>query len=198
MEFGSALRSARHAKKMTLVDLAKMVGTDSGNLSRVENGKQSPSIEILNKLTVALDISFAFPGKDTNAIHPGYSVLDWKGLPGYLDGRQTVGGLIMESVVKTGQDAFWVTVQGDFMCSETSPSFVEGCLILVDRSQTKLENGGFFLFHLKGLNEIVFRQFAGYEGQGFLRPLRTIYPPVPVPEDSVVIGRIVDCRQKGL
>jgi transcriptional regulator with XRE-family HTH domain len=197
MEFGSALKAARRAKKMTLVDVANVVGTDSGNLSRVENGKQSVSTEMLTKLMVALDMSFTFPGQDTSTLTPAYPLLNWKELPGYLEGNGTIAG-VMESVVKAGQDAFWVTVQGDFMCCETSPSFVEGSCILVDRGQTRLENGGFFLFHLKGLNEIVFRQFVGYEGQGFLRPLRTIYGPVPMPDDAVALGRIVDCRQKGL
>lgn len=198
MDFGSALKSARRAKKMTLVDLADLVGTDSGNLSRVENGKQSASTEMLSKLMVALDMSFTIPGQDTSTLSLGYPLLTWKELPGHLEAKGPLDAPVMESVVKAGSDAFWVVVQGDFMCCEASPSFVEGCHILVDRGQTKLENGGFFLFHLKGPNEIVFRQFVGYEGQGFLRPLRTIYGPVPMPEDAVVLGRVVDCRQKGL
>ncbi|WP_274644491.1 helix-turn-helix domain-containing protein [Pseudomonas serbica] len=198
MEFGSALKAARRAKKMTLEDVARLVGTDSGNLSRVENGKQSVSTEMLSKLMVALDLSFEIPGQDTSALSLGYPLLNWKELPGHLGGNGSPEAPVMESVVKAGPDAFWVVVQGDFMCCETSPSFVEGCRILVDRRQTTLENGGFFLFHLKGPNETVFRQFVGYEGQGFLRPLRTIYGPIPMPEDAVVLGRIVDCRQIGI
>lgn len=44
------LRQAREKAGQTIVDVCRAVGTDPGNLSRVENGKQKPSTELAEKL----------------------------------------------------------------------------------------------------------------------------------------------------
>lgn len=46
----SELRAARKARKLTLKTVAKAVGTDPGNLSRVERGEQAPNRELARKL----------------------------------------------------------------------------------------------------------------------------------------------------
>jgi transcriptional regulator with XRE-family HTH domain len=48
------LKIARRQQHKTLADLAAEVGTDAGNLSRIENGKQSASLELAEKLVKAL------------------------------------------------------------------------------------------------------------------------------------------------
>jgi putative transcriptional regulator len=45
-----AIKSARLKRGQTLVQVAKAIGTDAGNLSRVENGKQMPSPKMAAKL----------------------------------------------------------------------------------------------------------------------------------------------------
>lgn len=47
----SALRQIREAKSQTIVEVSRAVGTDPGNLSRIENGKQKASTEIAEKLS---------------------------------------------------------------------------------------------------------------------------------------------------
>lgn len=59
MDIGNLIRSARKDKKLNLEQLALMVGTDSGNLSRLERGLQGASQELLTKILEALDLSIA-------------------------------------------------------------------------------------------------------------------------------------------
>lgn len=44
------LKAARLKRGHTLTQVAQAIGTDSGNLSRVENGKQMPSAKMAAKL----------------------------------------------------------------------------------------------------------------------------------------------------
>ena len=44
------LQKARHAKKLSLEQVAEAIGTDTGNLSRIERGLQVPSKELTEKL----------------------------------------------------------------------------------------------------------------------------------------------------
>ena len=44
------LQRARHAKKLSLEQVAEAVGTDTGNLSRIERGVQVPGRELTEKL----------------------------------------------------------------------------------------------------------------------------------------------------
>lgn len=44
------LKNARAAKGLTLVQLANLVNSDAGNLSRIENGKQTPNKDLISKL----------------------------------------------------------------------------------------------------------------------------------------------------
>lgn len=46
------LKTLREARGMTLQSVAQAVGTDRGNLSRIENGKQRPSPELAERLAL--------------------------------------------------------------------------------------------------------------------------------------------------
>jgi transcriptional regulator with XRE-family HTH domain len=64
----SALRRAREAKGQTIVEVSRAVGTDPGNLSRIENGKQKASTELAEKLSKHFDgeiteIEILYPGR---------------------------------------------------------------------------------------------------------------------------------------
>lgn len=47
----SPLRVVREAAGQTIVEVSRAVGTDPGNLSRIENGKQRASTEMAEKLS---------------------------------------------------------------------------------------------------------------------------------------------------
>ena len=59
MSVGTEIRRRRKAFKWTLDDLANRVDSDTGNLSRVETGKQGASEETLRKIAGALGCSVA-------------------------------------------------------------------------------------------------------------------------------------------
>lgn len=55
---GDNIKRIREAKKISINALSKMCGISPGYLSDIEkNKKENPSIEILNKLSLALDVS---------------------------------------------------------------------------------------------------------------------------------------------
>lgn len=56
MDIGQSIRIARKAKGLTLEALANQVDTDTGNLSRLERGKQGASQELLGKIMKVLDM----------------------------------------------------------------------------------------------------------------------------------------------
>ncbi|WP_286920084.1 MULTISPECIES: S24 family peptidase [Pseudomonas] len=56
MDIGQRIRSARKARGLTLEELANQVDTDSGNLSRLERGKQGASQELLSRIMKALNM----------------------------------------------------------------------------------------------------------------------------------------------
>lgn len=64
----SPLRQVREAKGQTIVEVCHAAGIDPGNLSRIENGKQKPSIEIAEKLAKHFDgeiseMQILYPGR---------------------------------------------------------------------------------------------------------------------------------------
>ncbi len=55
---GRKLKALRTAKprEWTLADVERMAGVDKGNLSRIERGEASPSLETLHKLRAAYSV----------------------------------------------------------------------------------------------------------------------------------------------
>jgi len=59
MEIGEIIRAHRKKRGLTLVELAKETGIDQGNLSRIEQGKQSLTNETMTLLAKAFDLTLA-------------------------------------------------------------------------------------------------------------------------------------------
>ena len=55
---GQRIKEFREKKKFTQDKLAELVGIDPKHLSRIENGRNYPSIETLEKLIDNLEVSF--------------------------------------------------------------------------------------------------------------------------------------------
>ncbi|MEK7946863.1 helix-turn-helix transcriptional regulator [Pigmentiphaga sp. YJ18] len=56
MDIGSAIRYTREKLGLKLEAVAMEVGTDAGNLSRIETGKQKPSIVRLENIARAMNV----------------------------------------------------------------------------------------------------------------------------------------------
>lgn len=72
MSLGQSIRMLRKNKGLTLAELANKVGSHVGNLSRIERGSAKPSLNLLYKISDALDYSLAeiFSMTDINTKKP--------------------------------------------------------------------------------------------------------------------------------
>ena len=61
--FGNAVLRARLNKGWTQKELAKRVGTKQANISRIEGGLANPTLELIQKVSKALDLRISFTGK---------------------------------------------------------------------------------------------------------------------------------------
>jgi transcriptional regulator with XRE-family HTH domain len=57
MKFHEKVNALRKERSWSQGELARKIGIHLGHLSRIENGKSSPSIDILKKLTEAFEVS---------------------------------------------------------------------------------------------------------------------------------------------
>lgn len=56
--FGEKLRAIRHSRGMTLKDLAGRLGYEShGHLSRIENGKEKPTVDLVLLVSRSFGVS---------------------------------------------------------------------------------------------------------------------------------------------
>lgn len=158
MNIGSLIRSARKDKKLNLEQLALMVGTDSGNLSRLERGLQGASQELLTKILEALDLSITdsrltpdknrwtesdrSPSEDDYALIRQYSASGDCG-DGYLNGHVEISdGLAFKRdwLTRIGAKAENLAViyaAGDSM----EPYIFDGDVVLFDTKDTEPRHG---------------------------------------------------------
>ena len=55
------IRNARKAKGWTLYRLSKEAGITEGHLSKIESGEIVPRVDMLQRITQALDVRVSFP-----------------------------------------------------------------------------------------------------------------------------------------
>lgn len=55
-KLGSVILSFRNEKQMSLMNVAENAGITAGYLSMIENNKKSPSLEMLNKICLAMNV----------------------------------------------------------------------------------------------------------------------------------------------
>ena len=59
VEIGKRLKQVRQAKSLVIDQVSELAGLSRAYISQVENGKASPSLEVLRKLATALDVPMA-------------------------------------------------------------------------------------------------------------------------------------------
>lgn len=70
---GENIRIARERKKLSQVELAKLIGVSNDTVSRWETGKRQPRLQDLNRLAEILEVSFSFVAGKTNETTSSYS-----------------------------------------------------------------------------------------------------------------------------
>lgn len=73
LDVGSAIRRIRKAKQLTLAQVAEHAGTDTGNLSRIENNKQGFSQQLIDGIARAMGVSALDIFKEADPDEPSIS-----------------------------------------------------------------------------------------------------------------------------
>ena len=55
VEIGNLIATARTRQNVTQAELAEMIGTSQSAINRIEHGKQNASLEIISKISKALE-----------------------------------------------------------------------------------------------------------------------------------------------
>ncbi len=209
MNVGSEIRRRRKALKWTLEDLAGKVDSDTGNLSRVETGKQGASEDMLRKIAAALGCSVAelFAGAEgaTNIAPtpmgarriPLVSYVQAGHMTEIVDSYQPGDGsewILTDLELST--NAFALKIKGDSML----PEFREGDTVIIDPHVQPLP--GDFVVAKNGDNEATFKKYRprGSDKQGEavfeLVPLNEDYPSMRSDINPVrIIGTMVEHRR---
>lgn len=214
MKVGTAIRRRRKALKLTLeqvVDRIEQAGgkTDTGNLSRIETGKQGVVEETLRLLAQALGCSpadFFVEGPPVGNVDPAplgtrrIPLIDYvqAGHMAEVCNPYAVGDaaewLMTESELSA--NAFALRIKGDSML----PDFSEGDVVIIDPEVNPYP--GCFVVAKNGENEATFKKYRprGMNERGVdvfeLVPLNEDYPSIRSDLVAVhIIGTMVEHRR---
>lgn len=217
MEIGQIIKNARKAQKLSQEELASRVGYDTGNLSRLERGKQSTTPEKLKRILDVLGIKLTQQDKGMDspqdsgmsnvqmALQPSrgpkeYPLVSWviagEWAESCDDFHHGDAETWLPSTENAGDNGFWLDVRGDSMTCAGNPSFPEGSRILV-RPESDLISGKYYVVKLEN-GESTFKQYIEDAGLRYLRPLNPGYRTIQVEGDCKVIGRVIDTKMTGL
>lgn len=130
MKIGPSIRKARKAKGWTLEELANAVGTDTGNLSRLERGLQGASQELLEKLLSALGISLGETIEQGPPITSPWRVIPIVGTAqmgneGYWYALEAADGHI--ELPSMDREAYALRLKGDSMAPAIKSGWIAVC-----------------------------------------------------------------------
>jgi SOS-response transcriptional repressor LexA len=189
MEIGRAIRDARKSKGWTLEELSHRVGTDSGNLSRLERGKQGASqdllIKILDELGLPLSSTIAAGSMRSNVenshVQPSsVPVISWVQAGQWTEVMSSfTAGDADEWVacpVAHGPRTFALKVRGESMFNpHARHSFREGDLIYVDPDKSS-SGGSLVVVQLEGEPDPTFRQLIIEGDNKYLKAINPAWP----------------------
>ncbi|WMD23329.1 XRE family transcriptional regulator [Achromobacter seleniivolatilans] len=211
---GENIRQRRKALGWTILELANRIGSDVGNLSRLERGKQGFSDEILAKIADALGCSVGelFTGAPAES-NIQVAAIGSRRIPllSYVQ-----AGALSESVVPypspspddwlltdldLSRNAFALRIKGLSMYSPMNEeSFNEGDIVVIDPAVEPLP--GDFVVAKNGDHEATFKKYRprGVTERGEmvfeLVPLNPDYPSVRSDVSAVqIIGTMVEHRR---
>lgn len=211
MDIGKIIRDARKAKGWTLDELSHQVETDSGNLSRLERGKQFASKELLGRIMAVLGIELA-QTEDAGmsnvqlALQPSrepkeYPLISWVIAGEWAESCDNFhpgdADTWISSTENAGTHGFWLDVKGDSMTCNGNPSFPEGSRILV-QPEADLISGKYYVVKLLDSGESTFKQYVEDAGLKYLRPLNPSYRTIQINGNCQFIGRVIDAKMTGL
>lgn len=210
MDIGTSIRTARKAKGLTLEELANTVGTDTGNLSRLERGLQGASQELLSRIMSALGMSLSVETQKPQDPVPGApSEKDYALIPQFTAKGSAGSGHWNDHVEVKGGLAFkreWLARLGvkEHRCSiiyasgnSMEPSIFDGEVVLIDHDDIEPRDGKVYVLQRADGDLIIKRlvkQMAGWVIRSDNEDKRR-YPDEPVSADDLqqieIVGRVV-------
>ncbi|MCU9949833.1 LexA family protein [Pseudomonas sp. PDM13] len=208
MNIGQTIRKARKAKGWTLEELAHRVGTDTGNLSRLERGQQGARQDLLQKIIKELDITIGAegpagePSNVSLAVQPDrsyrYPVLNWVSAGLWGDALQPYEPGAEETELSNYMGkglCFWLQVNGDSMTAPIGDSIPDGNLILVDTG-LEARPGHLVIAKLENDDKATFKRLVQDGGRQFLKPLNPAYPLIEITNHCRFVGVVVETKRK--
>lgn len=142
MSVGATIRKIRKAKGLTILELSTQVGSDVGNISRLERGVQGYSQDMLERIAGALgvvvaDLFSTEENVEDLAMRGRVPLISWVAAGHWcnVNDPYAVGDAEdwLACPVKHGPKTYALRVKGDSMHNPGSrPSFEDGDIIFVD------------------------------------------------------------------
>lgn len=211
MNIGATIRAARKAKKMTLEKLAHEVGTDTGNLSRLERDLQTVNRELMDRILKVLDISVSIqaPGISGDNVAQGPEIrgliplISWvqagcwrevSDIYAVGDGEQ-----LLPCPVAHGPRTFALRIRGESMYNpHERRSFREDDIIFVDPDVIPVHRA-FVVVKLEGSQEATFKQLIVEGTQMYLKALNPAWPePILHVDESAVFCGVAIAKHESL
>lgn len=205
MDIGKNIRARRKELNMTLEQLALEVGSDTGNLSRIERGQQeitTGKIEIFAKALncSALDLVNP-PNKELSTLPTGYArvpildnlqIINWEKISKHIELFEIKEWLVVSS---TSTDLFGFEISDSSM----KPDFQIGDRVIID-PKIKIEAGD-FVVAIDLYENVLFRK---YQARGIidgeqtfdLTPLNNDYPILSSTTEQLnLLGVMIEHRK---
>lgn len=142
MKLGTFIRKARKAKGMTLEELAYEVGSDTGNISRLERDRQGIAPATLEKLLAILDLKVTIEGPGISGaeslgqlvpIMP-VPLLDWQDALPWIESGVNNSGEGIGCPIRHGAGAFALRMPSGLSMADKDAinSLHEGDLVFLD------------------------------------------------------------------
>ena len=228
MDIGKIIRDARKAKGWTLDELSSRIETDSGNLSRLERGKQFASKELLNKIMTVLDLELV-PAYDTAVGSEG--TLSHAAGKSRRDSHANVeisrtvfSRPKLYPLIDPGMVKAWAESSGNLkpddthMYLESTEDAGERGFWMVVKGDYMACNGnpsfpegslilvkpesepisGKYYVAILESGEQTFKQYVVDAGHKYLRPLNQNYRTIEIDDTCRFIGRAIDTKMTGL
>lgn len=217
MHWNDLVKSRMKDISMTQDALAEKMGLTQASIARYLNKKREPDIETIARIMKAVGLNQMLLGSDGFVEYPSdewanvtkvdvqptyqrsFPVLSSVQAGAWTEACEpyTINEISEwhETTERTGQNCFWLRVEGDSMTSPSGVSLPEGTLVLVDTDRDH-QNGSLVVAKLTDVNEATFKKLVIDAGQRYLKPLNPAYQMVPINGNCRIIGVVVDAKLK--
>lgn len=202
MSVGSTIRKIRKSKNMTILELANHIGSDVGNISRLERGVQGYSQDILEKIAHALGVKIS----DLFSPESNIEELTIKGRVPLISWVAAGKWCDVDNPYETGDAEDWIIcpvkhsnktyalkIKGDSMHNPGGkPSFDDGDIIFVDPERA-YNHRSYVVAHLNDENQATFKRLLIDGSRRMLEALNPAWPNriFEINEDATICGVVI-------